>query len=120
MSDKKKLIELKMEMGNGDQRKYTGRFLGFIKDDEFNALAQDKELAHKIGSKESKSLIDVCSATDDLDGHRIVMTVKKINDINVKEKKLFVSDRLHYVHSVGADDVEIYQEDSEEITIKEI
>jgi len=120
MPDKKKLIELTIELGDGDRRKYTGRFLGFIKDDEFNALAQNKELAHKIESKESKPLIEVCSATDDLAGHRLVMTVKKINDINIKSKKLFVSNRLHYVHSVGTDDVEIYQEDSEEISIKEI
>jgi hypothetical protein len=124
MPEKKKLIELTMEIGKNHKRKYTGRFLGFIKDDEFNALVQSsddsKELAHKIESKETKPLIDICSSMDDLVGHRLVMTIKKINDVNVPDKKLFVSEKLHYVHNVGAANVDIFQEDSEELEIKEI
>ena len=120
MSDKKRLIELTIEIGNNQKRRYTGRFLGFIKDDEFNALTQSKELAHKIESKETKSLTDVCGAMDDLTGHRLVMTVKKVNDVSITRKKLFVSEKLHFINNAAGDEVSIWQEDGEEIEVKEI
>ena len=49
---------------NEKEYKYTGRFLGFIKDDEFNAICQSKKAAGKIESKETKPLIDVCQKYD--------------------------------------------------------
>lgn len=121
MSDKKKIIELTVELDNKEERKYTGRFLGFIKDDEFNALTQSKELAHKIESKETKSITSVCSAMDTLNGQRLVMTIKKINDVNINgSKKLFVSEKLNYISTSAGKKVEIVQDDGNDINIEEI
>jgi len=120
MSDKKKIIELTVELDNKEERKYTGRFLGFIKDDEFNALTQSKELAHKIESKETKSITSVCSAMDTLNGQRLVMTIKKINDVNINGRKLFVSEKLNYISNAGGKTLEIVQDDGNDINIEEI
>ena len=81
--------------------KYVGRFLGFIKDDEFNAICQSKKAASKIESKETKPLIDVCRKYDNLIGHRIVMVIKKIGDADIGiAKKLFISERLDFISAV--------------------
>lgn len=117
-----KLIELTID-APGDQRKYTGRFLGFITDDEFNALVQrddkSRELAHKIESKETKPLTSVCSALDDVTDYRLVMTIKKINDVNVQGKKLFISEKLNYISNVGGETATIIASSGECIEIEE-
>ena len=82
------------------EHKYVGRFLGFLKDDEFNAICQSKTAAGKIESKETKPLIEVCQKHDELIGHRLVMVVRKIDGKNIVGKKLFVSERLSFISMV--------------------
>lgn len=82
------------------EHKYVGRFLGFIKDDEFNAICQSKKAAGKIESKETKPLIEVCQKHDNLIGHRLVMVVKKVDGDAIPSKKLFISKRLNFISSV--------------------
>ena len=82
---------------NLEDRKYTGRFLGFIKDDEFNAMCDSKACAAKIESKETESLMDVCldrSGDKDLSGLRIVLATKEIDGKTAKAKSLFISEKL--------------------------
>lgn len=79
---------------------YIGRFLGFIKDDEFNAICQSKTAAGKIESKETKPLIEICQKHDDLTGHRLVMVIKKVNNTDILSKQLFISERLSFISSV--------------------
>jgi hypothetical protein len=84
------------------ERKYIGRFLGFIKDDEFNAICQSKKAASKIESKETKPLIEVCKMHDTLKGYRLILVIKKIDGTSVNmDKKLFVSERLNYISLVS-------------------
>jgi len=86
------------------EHKYVGRFLGFIKDDEFNAICQSKKAASKIESKETRPLIEVCKMYDTLTGYRLVMVIKKINDTSVfVDKKLFISERLNYISLVDTE-----------------
>lgn len=79
------------------ERKYTGRFLGFIKDDEFNALCHSKELANKIECKETQPLMGAIINRSNLSGYRLVLVVKKVNDTAVKDKRLFVSEKLDLI-----------------------
>ncbi|TET61131.1 MAG: hypothetical protein E3J47_05855 [Candidatus Stahlbacteria bacterium] len=84
------------------EHKYIGRFLGFIKDDEFNAICQSRKAASKIESKETKPLIEVCKKYDTLEGYRLVIVIKKIDGDSINmDKKLFVSERLNYISSVN-------------------
>lgn len=83
------------------EHKYIGRFLGFVKDDEFNAICQSKKAANKIESKETKPLIDVCKKYDNLTGYRFIIVIKKTNGVSTLAKKLFISERLSYISLVN-------------------
>lgn len=84
------------------EHKYVGRFLGFIKDDEFNAICQSKKAAQKVESKETKPLIEVCKNYDTLVGYRIVMVIKKTDGTSIIAKKLFISEKLNYISQVNS------------------
>lgn len=89
-------VELLTVVGEKEQT-YTGRFLGFIKDDEFNALCHSKELASKIECRETQSLMSSIANRVRLNGYRIVLVVRKVNDVNVKDKKLYISEKLDLI-----------------------
>jgi hypothetical protein len=99
MSDKK-LILLKTKIDD-EEIEYTGRFLGFIKEDEFNALCQStSEVSTKLESKATQDLIEVSKKFDNMTGYRLVMTVKKVGDKSVLKKTLFVSEDLDIITEV--------------------
>jgi hypothetical protein len=99
MSDKK-LILLKTKIDD-EEIEYTGRFLGFIKEDEFNALCQSTpEVSTKLESKATQDLIEVSKKFDNMTGYRLVMTVKKVGDKSVLKKTLFVSEDLDIITEV--------------------
>ena len=102
--------------------KYVGRFIGLIKDDEFNAICQSKKAAGKIESKETKSLMDVCSRYDSLTGYRIVLVIRKTNDITTHKRKLFISERLDFISAVSPNTNEavFISENGNNLTIQEI
>jgi len=86
---------------DGKERTYTGRFIGFIKDDEFNALVQNVDkVAARLESKASQDLMDVASRFDKLVGHRFVMTVKKIDGESCLKKMLYITEGLTIIDSV--------------------
>ena len=121
----KQLISLSTMVG-GKERSYIGRFLGFIKDDEFNALIQNAEdVASRIECKNTQPLMEVISKFDDLAGHRLVMAVKKIDDKNTLKKTLFVTEALGLIDKIipSSDkkpgEVNIQSYDQEIITIQE-
>jgi len=81
--------------------KYTGRFLGFIKDDEFNALVQNAEkVSSRIESKATQPIMEIISKYSDMTGYRLTMAVKKIDDKHVDKKTLYISESLDMVDSV--------------------
>lgn len=85
------------------EHKYVGRFLGFLKDDEFNAICQSKTAVGKIESKETKPLVEVCQKYDSLVGHRLIMAIRKVDGENIIGKKLFISERLNFISMVEPD-----------------
>jgi len=97
----KDLIEL-TTTENGKEKKYIGRFLGFIKDDEFNALVQNAEsVATRLESKATQPIMEIAKKFDDLAGHRLIMTVKRVNDTTCLKKVLYISEGLTLIDSVS-------------------
>lgn len=127
----KKFIKLKTKI-DGEERIYKGRFLGFIKDDEFNALVQNaKEVGVKLESKATQPLLDVAAKFDSLTGYRLVMTVRSVGDKagtmhNVPDKTLFITEGLDYISSVipgegkSGRKVILQGSDTEDITVQEV
>ena len=98
---KQQLIEL-CTGEDGKERKYIGRFLGFIKDDEFNALVQNTEqVSPRLESKATQSIMDVAAKFDNMAGHRLVMTVKKVDGTSVLKKMLYITEGLTMIDSVS-------------------
>lgn len=107
----------------GQEYNYSGRFLGFLKDDEFNAMVQSVDkVAGKIESKATMSLVALARSTDTLPAQRLVMTVKSINGESIIPKKLFISPRCHFVSSVGGTEViiELENEGNNSLVIEEV
>lgn len=98
------MITAEIPLNGGETRTYTGRFLGLILDDQFNALVQEKDVMRKIETRPSLPLCPVFMKNDNLSGHRFVMTVKKINGNSVAGKQLFVSERLDHAWKVDPGD----------------
>ena len=98
----KQLIDLSTEIA-GKERKYTGRFLGFIKDSEFNALVQNPDkVATRLESKATQPIMDVVAKFSTITGHRLVMTVRKMDDVSVTKKMLFITEGLELIDSIAA------------------
>jgi hypothetical protein len=98
---KQELIEL-CTTEDGKGRKYIGRFLGFIKDDEFNALVQNTDqVATRLESKATLSIMEIAAMFDNMAGHRLIMTVRKIDDKSVAKKTLYVTEGLTMINSVS-------------------
>ena len=96
----KQLIDLSTTIA-GKERKYTGRFLGFIKDDEFNALIQNADkVSTRLESKATQPIMEVATKFSEMIGHRLVMTVKKVDDKDVLNKTLFITEGLEVIDSV--------------------
>jgi len=97
---KQQLIEL-VTTESGKERKYLGRFLGFIKDDEFNALIQKTtDVSPRLESKNTQPLIEVAAKFDNMAGYRLIMVVKKIDGESTLKKLLYVSQGLTMIDSV--------------------
>jgi hypothetical protein len=112
-------IILDTTIGNKDV-KYVGRFLGFIKDDEFNALIDKPgEVAQRLESKASLPLVEIARTRDKLNGHRLVMTIKKIDDEACFTKRLFVSGRLDLIDEVAGTKVKISTDDDNVLLLEE-
>ena len=98
---KKNLICLTTKDKDGDSVKYEGRFLGFIKDDEFNALCQNTaDVANKLESKATQDLLEVAGKFDNMAGFRLVMTVRKVGKASVIKKTLFITEGLDMITEV--------------------
>jgi len=93
--------KIKYLLGN-EEKIYEGRFLGFLKDDEFNALIQKLgDVAPRLESKPTQSPIEVLRSSAKLPGTRLVMVIKKIESEAVVKKMLFVSPRCDYASSIS-------------------
>lgn len=97
---KQQLIELSVTE-DGQERKYVGRFLGFIKDDEFNALIQKpSDVSPRLESKNTQDLMKVAAKFDNMAGFRLIMAVKKVDNEAAVKKLLYVTRGLAMIDSV--------------------
>lgn len=119
----KRLVDVSLSGSDGLQyREYTGRFLGLIKDDEFNALvAKAKEIASRLETKGDVPLIPLFMEYDELQGMRFVLAIKMVNGIACGAKKLFISERLDWVREARPEGrvVELVTADNKDITLVE-
>lgn len=115
----KNQITLTVPTAVGEDRIYEGRFLGFVKADEFNALAQEKAAAAKVESRETKDMLEVCRAMDEVEGMRFVLTAKKINGKNTKTKTLFISEKLVMIREVTDTEVTFLLDNGDHMTAEE-
>jgi len=86
----------------GKEQKYIGRFLGFIKDSEFNAMVQcpDKVPA-RLESKATQPIMEIAAKFDEIVGHRLIMTVRKVDNRNAVKKTLLITEGLEIIDSVA-------------------
>jgi hypothetical protein len=86
----------------GKERKYIGRFLGFIKDSEFNAMIQfPDKVPTRLESKATQPIMEIAAKFNEIVGHRLIMTVRKVDDRNVLKKTLFITEGLEVINSVA-------------------
>ena len=98
---KQQLIEL-TTVEDGQEKKYIGRFLGFIKDDEFNALIQKTgDVSPRLESKGTQPLMEVVAKFDNMVGYRLIMAIKKIDGSQTVKKLLYVTKSLAMIDSVS-------------------
>lgn len=78
-------------------KQYSGRLLGLITSEEFNALIKNKSLQTKFLTSETVGIKEINDNYSELNGLRIVVAVKKIGDTEVT-KQLFVSEPLNMIN----------------------
>ena len=78
-------------------RAYSGRLLGLITDEEFASLIENSELQKKCYTSATIPLSEIVDNHEALDGYRIVVAVKEIDDKPVIGQRLFITERLSLV-----------------------
>jgi hypothetical protein len=96
----KKSIVLKTRIGD-KLRELVGRFLGFVKDDEFNAIMNNpKDLGQKIWTRPTIGLTSTLARHHPA-GLRLVMTMRLEDGKDVTaNRQLFITDRISMVSTV--------------------
>jgi len=106
MADKKSIIKVKVYTGAQNKSKtYEGRLLGLIDDVEFNALMRSQAVQTRCITKATMPLVNITECrefdgTDGLKGLRLVMSVKKKDNIVCLKKKLFVTEKLDFISTI--------------------
>jgi hypothetical protein len=88
---------------------YIGRFLGFLKDDEYQKMVGNPIIASRIESKEGRSLLRTCSKLEDegfLHGVRFVIALRKRANKSAY-KNLLISERLSYISEVRPEEKQV-------------
>jgi len=84
-------------------RAYSGRLLGLITDEEFASLIENPDLQKKCFTSATIPLSEIVDNHEALDGYRIVIAVKEIDDKPVIGQKLFITERLSLVSYLNTD-----------------
>ncbi len=86
-----------------DGKRYTGRLIGLITDKEFAALIENDSVQKKCFTSGTIPLSDIVDNHEELNGYRIVMAIKKIDDNSVIGQRLFITERLALVSQLNPD-----------------
>lgn len=95
---KKKVTEIEI-FKDGEPLCYQGRLLGCISESEYLATINSTELQNKMLTVETTScasLVDI----PEIEGLRIVLSVKKKNDKKVDGKTLFITEPIDFLSSM--------------------
>jgi len=111
---KKKRVTVNL-YGHVDQidKEYQGRLLGFITNEEFNAVLKNKSLQSKFLTVESTPIEEIAHNYETLNGLRLVVAVRKIDSKDVM-KQLFITEPLDTVsyYYPGKDEIGFITEDN--------
>jgi hypothetical protein len=103
---KKKTITTTINV-HGREVMYTGRFLGFLKAEEYLKAIGNAQITSRIESKESKNLIRGCAKLALLlNGARFVLALSKRGEKAVS-KKLLISEPLDFVCQIKPESREV-------------
>jgi len=83
-------------------KSYSGRLLGLITDKEFASLIKSADVRKKCYTSGTMPLSEIVDTYEDLEGYRLVVAVKEIDDESIIGQKLFVTERLSLVSYLNA------------------
>lgn len=82
-------------------KRYTGRLVGLIADKEFAALIESDSIQKKCFTSGTIPLADIVDHHEELEGYRVVIALKKIDDEPVLGQRLFITERLSLVSQLN-------------------
>jgi hypothetical protein len=130
MADKKRSVEISVSStinGKKEHLVLKGRFLGFILENELQAIAsfdgKGGLSANKLFTGPSKSLKIVDMVADDIAGLRMCFTLREKDGEEIFEKRLFITEPLEIVNAFEPKDeghiVHVSTESDDYIMLKE-
>jgi len=93
--------------------KFTGRCLGFLSPEEYQALISNSKLRRSLFDVETKSIPNISKPIGNdisgpsLNSHRLAFAVKKMGEKEVMGKKVIISSPLEYVSVESKDNSEV-------------
>lgn len=112
----KKIVSI--ELCGEIEREYKGRLLGLINHSEFFRIMNSRRIQNKLFSNRSVPINEIAEYAE-LEGMRIVIAVKEINERHVNGKHLFITEPLSLVANVKNGDIGILSEKNEYLLVSE-
>ena len=101
----KKIVEFEIYKDDGKQTSYTGRMLGFVTANEYNAALRDLKIAKRLSTVETTTVKELGKIAD-IENLRFAVMLRTKNGVPVVGKKLFFSERLSITSNlIDPDDI---------------
>jgi hypothetical protein len=92
-----------MESRGTNGKKYSGRLIGLINDKEFASIISNKEVRKKCFTSGTLPLTEIVDNHETLQGFRMVIALKEIDEKPVFGQKLFITERLSLISYLNTD-----------------
>lgn len=107
----KTVVETELNLYTGTRKSYIGRFLGFLREEEWAKTLGNPEITSRIETRPSQSLIACCKKVNEnnwgLKGIRFVLSIKESGGKPAIIKFLLISDKLNYISEMKPDTREV-------------
>lgn len=99
---------------------YVGRFLGFLRPNEYAKTIGNSAITSRLETKNTKSLFNVCHRMGNLCSARFVLALKERNGKTLN-KKLLISEPMDFISEIKYTDhsVTMHAVSGNEITLSE-
>jgi hypothetical protein len=99
---------------------YTGRFLGFLRPNEYAKTIGNPAITSRMETKNTKSLFNVCHRMGNLCSARFVLALKE-RDGKTVNKKLLISEPMDFISEIKYSErsVTMHAVSGNEITLSE-